>query len=174
MRAPSIVALLATTLVPAFGIAQTSKAPVADAFRDTESKFSKNLVAAAEAMPADKYNFKPTPAQMTFGQVVLHVAVDNDLACPGIGFMQAPQRDRLSPTDDKDKLVGLLKDTFALCDQVFGKVDDSKLGDQVSGFGVTWTQVGLMSERTEDWADHYSQMAIYLRLNGKLPPTARR
>jgi hypothetical protein len=181
MRASSIVAVLASTLVPALAFAQsssapaaTSNAPVADAFRETEGNMEKRLVAAAETMPADKYSFKPTPAQMTFGQVVLHVADDNDLACPGIGFVQAPQRDKLTPTDDKDKLVARLKDTFALCDQVFGKLDDSKLGSQVSGFGVTWTQIGLMSERTEDWADHYSQMAIYLRLNGKLPPTARR
>ncbi len=134
----------------------------------------KRLVAAAEEMPSDKYNFKPTAPQMTFGQVVLHVAADNDLACPGIGGMQAPERDKLTPTDDKDKLVARLKDTFALCDQVFAKLDDSKLGQEVTGFGVKWTQVALMSERTEDWADHYSQMAIYLRLNGHIPPTARR
>ncbi len=169
----TIIVLLATTLVPAFGLAQAN-APVADAFRTTENNMEKRLVAAAQEMPPDKYNFKPTPAQMTFGQVVLHVADDNDLACPGIGGMTAPQRDKLTPTDDKDKLVARLKDTFALCDQVFAKLNDSKLGQQVTGFGVTWTQVALMSERTEDWADHYSQMAIYLRLNGHIPPTARR
>lgn len=174
MRACSVVGFLATVLAPTLGLAQSPKTPVADAFKETETQFSKWLIAAAEAMPSDKYDFKPTPAQMTFGQVVLHVAKDNDLACPGIGFMQAPERDQLTPTDDKDKLVQRLKDTFALCDQVFGKLDDSKLGDEVTGFNIKWTQVGLMSERTEDWADHYSQMAIYLRLNGKLPPSARR
>lgn len=174
MRAPSIVALLATTFFPAFSLAQSSKTPVADAFRDAESTAAKELVAAAEAMPADKYNYKPTPAQMTFGQVVLHVAKDNDLACPGIGFMDAPQRETLTATDSKDKLIGLLKDTFATCDKVFGKLDDSRLGEQVTGFNAKWTQVGLMSERANDWADHYSQMAIYLRLNGQLPPTATR
>jgi hypothetical protein len=44
----------------------------------------------------------------------------------------------------------------------------------VTGFHIKWSQIGLMNERTNDWADHYSQMAIYLRLNGVLPPTARR
>src|SRR5215469_5888417 len=99
MRAPTIVLALATAALPALSVGRSAKSPVADAFRGTESKFAKNLVASAEEMPEDKYDFKPTPAQMTFGQVVLHVADDNDLACPGIGFMQAPQRDKLSPTD---------------------------------------------------------------------------
>jgi hypothetical protein len=39
---------------------------------------------------------------------------------------------------------------------------------------ITWTRIGLMSERTDDWADHYPQFAIYLRLSGLIPPTARR
>jgi hypothetical protein len=174
MRAPVFVALVATALVPAVALAQSSSAPVADAFRATEDHLEKWLIAAAEEMPADKYSFKPTPAQMTFGQVVLHVAEDNDYACPGIGFMNAPQRDQLAATDPKDKLVARLKDTFALCHQVFSKLDDSKLGSEVTGFDTKWSQIALMSERTEDWADHYSQMAIYMRLNGQLPPTARR
>lgn len=173
MRGLNAVVLLAITLTPALGFAQ-AKSPVADAFRDTERYLEKNLVAAAEEMPADKYGYKPTPAQMTFGQVVLHVAEDNDYACPGIGFMNAPEREKLTPTDDKDKLVARLKETFALCHQVFDHLDDSKLGDEVTGFNTKWTQIALMSERTDDWADHYSQMAIYLRLNGVLPPTARR
>jgi hypothetical protein len=172
MRTPSIVALLATAFLPNVGLAQP-KAPVADAFRDNYARFQKNLVASAEAMPADKYGYKPTPAQMTFAEVVLHVARDNDIACGPIGGMTAPARAKLSPTDDKAKLVARLRESFAMCDQAFAHLDDSDLGGQVSAFGVKWTRVGLMDERSEDWADHYSQFAIYLRLNGLLPPTAQ-
>jgi len=133
----------------------------------------KTIAAAAEAMPADKYGYKPTPAQMTFAEVVLHVAADNDEACPPIAGMKAPVRAKLTPTDDKAKLIARLRESFAFCDQSVEHLDDSNLSGQVSAFGVTWTRPALMMERIEDWADHYSQFAIYLRLNGLLPPTAR-
>ena len=172
MRIASTFAVLAAAFLPALGIAKP-KSPVADAFRDNKERMEKNLIAAAEEMPADKYGYKPTPAQMTFGEVVLHVAKDNDIACPPIAGKTAPDRAPLTASDDKDKLVARLRDTFAFCDESVAKLDDSDLGGQVSAFGYTWTRVGLMNERMEDWADHYSQFAIYLRLNNLLPPTAK-
>ena len=170
MISRSVVVLLGTVL-PAFAYAQS--APVADAYRHTLSRQTKNVVAAAEAMPADKYGFKPTAAQMTFGEVVLHVAGDNDEACAPIGGMTAPKRATLAPTDDKTKLIARLRESFALCDQAAAHLNDSDLNGKVSAFGEQVTRGALMFERNEDWADHYSQMAIYLRLNGVLPPTAR-
>ena len=51
--------------------------PVATALQSAALEAGRNLVESAEEMPADKYGFKPTPAQMSFGQVVLHVAGAN-------------------------------------------------------------------------------------------------
>jgi hypothetical protein len=167
----SIIAL-AVACPPTFGNAQSS-APVADAFRQNASRMERNLVAAAEEMPADKYGYKPTPAQMTFGEIVLHVARDNDEACPPIAGMKAPDRAKLTPSDDKAKLVARLRESFAFCDQSVAHLGDSNLGEEASAFGEKWTKPALMMERIEDWADHYSQFAIYLRVNGLLPPTAR-
>src|SRR5579859_2832018 len=126
MRIATPVLLLAGALLPAVVTAQPS-APVSDSFRRTLSRLEKNLVASAEAMPADKYGYKPTAAQMTFGEVVLHVAGDNDEACAPIGGIQAPKRANLAPTDDKAKLIARLRESFALCDQVAGKLDDAAL-----------------------------------------------
>jgi hypothetical protein len=171
MRIANTLTVLAVTCLSSLGRAQSS--PVADAFRDNAVRMGKTLAAAAEAMPAEKYGFKPTPAQMTFAEVVLHVAGDNDEACPPIAGMKAPARAKLTPTDDKAKLVARLRESFAFCSQSIAHLDDSNLRGQVSAFGVTWTRPALMMERIEDWADHYSQFAIYLRLNGLLPPTAK-
>ena len=76
MRIAGSFALLALASLPVVGAAQSS--PTADAFRRNIAHAEKNLVASAEEMPADKYSYKPTPAQMTFGEIVLHVADDND------------------------------------------------------------------------------------------------
>ena len=149
--------------------------PVAQAFRDNAREVGKNLMAAADSMPADKFSFKPTPAQMSFGQIMVHLAQGNDYLCGAIAGQQAPQRTKVSPTDSKATLVARLKETFAFCDQALANVDDSKLGEAIPFFGGhTRTRAEIMTITTGDWADHYSQVAIYMRLNGLLPPTARR
>ncbi|HXE60225.1 MAG TPA: DinB family protein [Gemmatimonadaceae bacterium] len=172
MRVRICLAGLAAALAPGLAMAQSN--PVSDAFRDHASSIGKNLVAAAEAMPADKYSFKPTPAQMSFGQILVHLSQGNDYLCGAIGGEKAPTRSKVAATDSKDTLVARLKETFAFCDQVLAKVDDSKLGEQLPFFGgKTRSRAAVMTLTTGDWADHYSQSAIYLRLNGVLPPTAK-
>jgi mannose/cellobiose epimerase-like protein (N-acyl-D-glucosamine 2-epimerase family) len=59
-------------------LAAQSTTPVADAFRDNAKSEGKNLIAAAEQFPADKFGFKPTPAQMSFGEIVMHLSQGND------------------------------------------------------------------------------------------------
>jgi hypothetical protein len=163
----------AVALLPRLVAAQS--APVAEAFRDNAGKVGKNLMAAADEMPADKYGYKPTPAQMSFGEIVDHLSQGNDYLCGSISGMKAPTRSKVGPTDSKDALVARLKDTFAFCDKALAGLDDSKLGEQLPFFGgKTKTRASVMTLTTGDWADHYSQSAIYLRLNGLLPPTAKK
>ena len=165
--------VLALSLVPCIAAAQGS--PVADAFRHNAQQVGKNLVAAAEEMPADKYSFKPTPQQMSFADVVVHLAEGNDYLCGTIAGTKAPTRGKVEASASKDALVARLKETFAFCDQSLASLDDSKLGEQLPFFGgKPWARAAVMTLTTGDWADHYSQAAIYLRLNGELPPTARK
>ena len=54
-------------------------------------------------------------------------------------------------------------------------MEDSRLGDSIPFFGGRKvTRAAAMLALADDWADHYSQVAIYLRLNGLLPPTAKK
>lgn len=164
---------LVLSLFPVVALAQN--APVAEAFRQNAQRVGKNLIAAAEEMPADKYSFRPTPAQMSFAQVVLHLAEGNDYLCGTIGGRKAPARSKLDTTASKQALVSRLRETFAFCDQALASLDDSKLADELPFFGGRpMSRAGIMTVTTADWADHYSQAAIYLRLNGLLPPTAKR
>ena len=173
MRLRHSAASLALALLPAIAAAQN--APVSTAFKDNAKEAGKNLIAAAETMPADKYSFKPTPAQMSFGDIVVHLAQGNDFLCGAIGGSKAPQRAKIAATASKDSLVARLKETFAFCDQALASVDDSKLGEQIPFFGgKPYSRAAIMTITTGDWADHYSQSAIYLRLNGQLPPTAKK
>lgn len=170
-RANLLVLILAAS--PVLAAAQ-APSPVAAAFRDDESSKAKNLVAAAEEMPAENFGFKATPASMSFAQVVLHLAQGNDYLCGTIGGVKAPSRPAVSDTAAKAVLVARLKDTFAFCETALAALDDSKLGESLSVFGRTMSRAAIMTITTGDWADHYSQASVYLRLNGHLPPTAKK
>jgi hypothetical protein len=150
-------------------------APVTDAFRDVTGRFARNLVAAAEEMPAGKYGFKPTPPQMSFGEVIGHLAQGNDYFCSKIGGVEAPKRPELAKGAGKDQWIARLKETFQFCESALAKTDDSNLSGKVPFFGDTEiTRAAAMLAAAEDWGSHYSQLAIYLRLNGLLPPTAKK
>jgi len=161
-------------LLPGVMAAQQAN-PVADAFRDNAKQEGKNLMAAAEEFPADKFSFKPTPAQMSFGAIVVHLTEGNDYLCGSIGGVKAPTRTKVDADDAKPALIARLKETFAFCDQALAPLTDANLAEQLPFFGGRkMSRAGIMTVTTADWADHYSQSAIYLRLNGLLPPTAKK
>ncbi len=168
---PGTVAAQAATTAAAASPAS----PVADAFRQMEQRFSRLLVAAAEAMPAEKYNYRPTPQQMSFAQIQVHLATEgNDDLCGKLTGTALPQRAAVDTTATKEQLVARLKETFGFCESVLGKLDDSKLSTPIQLFGPNpFSQASAILITVGDWADHYSQEANYLRLNGILPPSAR-
>jgi uncharacterized damage-inducible protein DinB len=168
----------ALLLLAASATAQTTPAqtnPVSSALRDIFPGRQKNTVAAVEAMPADKFNFTPSAGQMTFGHLVAHMVESNNLFCSKAAAVPAPKADEAKDTDSKDKLVASLKASFDFCSEALGKMEDSKLAETTEGFGgkqVTraWFSMVLASS----WADHYAEASQYLRLNGVLPPTAKK
>jgi len=175
-----ILATLASMLLAAVGgaqqapLAQPETNPVSNSVRKSLERQAKNMVAAVEEMPADKFSFRPTPAQITFGHLVMHMAGSNNFLCSKISGNPAPPDDKLTETDPKEKLVSALKSSFDYCTQTLAKVDDSNLGEQLTFFGGrTISRAGAMIALTNDFADHYSGAAMYLRLNGLLPPTAQ-
>lgn len=148
--------------------------PVAAAARQLLERQSKNLVAAAEEMPSEKYDFRPTPPQMTFARLVLHTAESNDFLCSKISDTPEPQAAKLSDTDPKEKLVQALKSSFDYCATALAPLEDSKLADTITFLGGRQVSRALaLFALTNDWADHYGAAATYLRLNGLLPPTAQ-
>jgi len=174
--AVALLPSLAVAQAPAHPTAPAQQAnPVATAFRANAAQMAKNLTAAADEMPADKFSFKPTPAQMSFGDIVVHLSQGNDYLCGAISGTKAPTRAKVAATDSKPALIARLRETFDFCTQALANMDDSKLSEELPFFGGrTMSRAGVMFVTVGDWADHYSQSAIYLRLNGLLPPTAKK
>ena len=152
-----------------------AKNPVSSVLREILPRQQKNLVAAVEEMPADQYSFKPTPAQMSFGHLVAHMIGANFELCAKVGDMAPPPMHEAKETDGKDKLVAQLKSSFDYCAAAVAKADDSKLSDTVDLYGgKQGPRAFVYFALTNDWADHYSAAAMYLRLKGLLPPTAKK
>ncbi len=174
--AAAILMLLA--VVPALsGQASQSATPVANpvvtTVRQMEGRFAKNLTGAADEMPADKYTYRPTPEQLTFAHLIVHSTESNNALCAAVAG-EKPSELKLSETDSKDTLSKALKDSFAYCEQVLAKADDSTLGQTFTLGSQTGTRASALIRLVAGWSDHYSAAAMYLRLNNLLPPSAKK
>jgi uncharacterized damage-inducible protein DinB len=166
---------LAVWLLSAAALAQQSKNPVTDVLRESLAGRQKNTVAAIAEMPADKFGFKPTPDQMSFGHLATHIVEANYFFCAKVGDVPQPKLEELPETAAKEKLVAAVTASFDFCGTALSKAEDAKLGDPIQDFGGktrprAWAALALAGS----WADHYGAAAMYLRQNGLLPPTAQK
>lgn len=172
-----LIVFAVLAFVPFAASAQEASAgsnPVTDSVKAMVTQHAKAIIAAAEEMPADKYSYKPTAGQITFGHLIMHLAESNMHLCAAIAGTKPPEGEQLSEADPKDKLVTALKNSFDYCSGVLDKTDDSKLNEMVPGFRGSVPRARIMITLVADLYDHYSAEAAYLRLNGMLPPTAQR
>jgi uncharacterized damage-inducible protein DinB len=157
---------------PASGAA--IKDPVTAAVRMILPNRQKNILAAIDAMPADKFGYKPTPDQMTFGHLVVHIIESNNGMCAKAADVPAPKTEEVKDTDPKDKLAAAAKASFDFCADAVSKMSDAKLGDNITIFGSTQGPRSMaVFFMAGGWADHYGAAAMYLRLNNIVPPSAQ-
>jgi hypothetical protein len=149
------------------------KNPVMTVLRTIQPRQQKNILAAIDAMPADKFGYKPTPDQISFGHLVVHITESNNGMCSKIADIAAPKVEELKETDPKDKLLAAAKASFDYCTTALANVDDSKLGDNLDFGRFQGPRAMAVFFLAGGWSDHYGAAAMYLRLNGILPPTAQ-
>jgi uncharacterized damage-inducible protein DinB len=167
--------LTAVILFAASAAIAQIKNPVSTGLREILPARQKNIVAAAEAMPADKYSYKPTADQMTFGHLSAHIIEANYLFCSKVAAIDAPKVEEAKDTDSKDKLIAAMKASFDFCTEALSKMDDSKLGEMTDAMGGQQaSRARLALALAGSWADHYGAQAMYLRLNGIMPPSAKK
>ena len=157
--------------------------PITTVFRGRTMILQKNLAQAFDSIPEAKFSYKPTPAQLTIGYIAQHLASDNYIFCNVFGDMKATRAaadtttaDSVKATWPKETLVTKLKESFTFCESAFEQLNDAKLADQVTmtfnGQSRSITRALMVLGHALDMADHYSQLANYMRLNNILPPTA--
>jgi hypothetical protein len=104
---------------------------------------------------------------------VVHIIESNNGGCARLADVPAPKVEEFKETDPKDKLLAAARASFDFCSSALGNMDDSKLGDTVDFGRLQGPRVMAAFFLTGGWADHYGAAAMYLRLNGILPPSAQ-
>ena len=135
-------------------------------------------LAVAQAMPADQYNFRPNPEEMTFGQLMVHIGAANYSVCAIASGTKRPDepakvaawRKDNKLDIDKDTAVEYLTTTFGFCSQAIGSMTPEKLdavvgpaNRQMTGFEWLWSYF-------THTAHHRGQAEVYLRIKGIKPP----
>jgi hypothetical protein len=144
----------------------------------------REIVGLAEAMPADKYGFRPTAGEFknvrTFSQQMTHIAaVLNGISAGALGEKNPSEmgKDENGPASiaDKAAAVKYLKDAFAYAHKAASAVTSSNAMDLLpSPFGNGKTsRINLVTELMWHSFDHYGQAVVYARMNGIVPPASR-
>ncbi len=141
------------------------------------------MMGIADAMPEDQFDYASTPEQRTFGEQILHVAGGNVML---MGFLGAeasgPSVDRRNQrtfgytVTSKADILQALSDSFDYGAAALREFDDDSLLERVAGppFLGEPSRVRLVYFVIGHAWDIYGQMAVYLRLNGVVPPASRR
>lgn len=145
---------------------------------------------AAEAMPAEKYGFRPSegmfkaerpdygPSEVrTFGELIKHVACANFAFAAEMDGKTPPARcDMGGPSTAKTKgeLLVYLRDSFGALKKSIGAINPKNMFDPIEGpYAGPTTRLRLAGVVIWHAADHYGQMSVYLRLNAIVPPASR-
>src|SRR6202453_910120 len=144
---------------------------------DSWNDIGRKLVAMAEDFPEDKYNFKPTPAQRTFAEQLLHAANANYFFTnPAMGkAMPAEEDPKRDQFKSKADIVAFVKKAYADGAAAIKAKGDKGMNDLlVDPFAHQQVRVLDMAYGfIEHSGEHYGQLVVYYRLSGLVPPESR-
>jgi uncharacterized damage-inducible protein DinB len=134
-----------------------------------EDKFTR----LAEAIPADKFNWRPNPDVRSFAEVFLHVSAANYNLYKLVGTPPPANLDLKTlekSTTDKAKVIATLKDSFAHAKAAIKAMPDADLDKSLDWFGGKNTQRGILLFIVRHAAEHLGQSIAYARFAGIVPP----
>jgi uncharacterized damage-inducible protein DinB len=146
----------------------------------------KEVIEAAEAMPADKFDFSPEKLNVagsdykgvrTFGEQLKHIAASNYLIWSPITGEKPPDtvNDGKGPDNMKAKpeIIKYLKESFAFGHKAVATLNPSNLVEPITRKNGPTTRLFLATFAAAHAFDHYGQLVEYLRMNGIVPPASR-
>jgi len=121
----------------------------------------RNLESSADVMPAEKYGYRLTDGQMTFGEWLIHSAQRNYSDC---GILKSETAPSLATLKSKDEIAKALKDSFAYCAPAVEQADEAKI---LASPQMTNAFLHITIHNNEI----YGNIVGYLRSSGIVPPS---
>ena len=142
---------------------------------------AKKIIALAEAVPEDKYSWRPGEGVRSVSEVFMHIAGANYLLPTFIGvkadgfegrqgFQKMQQMEKIT---GKTKIVEQLKKSFDHARHAIRSTKDSELDKSVDFFGNKTTYRGLLNILASHCHEHLGQSIAYARINKIVPPWSR-
>ena len=183
--ATTLVALGAALLAPAVH-AQTvpdtaSAAAVRQQFLTDLDTLQAKFIALAEAIPAEKYSWRPMTGVRSVGEVFKHVASEYFTFAPvSFGATRSPLIPRtkegfaaFEAASSKEEALKQLRDGFAIARQSIGGLDAASLAGTKKIFGGDHTIIETSSAVSDDLHEHLGQLIAYSRMIGVVPPWSK-
>jgi uncharacterized damage-inducible protein DinB len=175
-----LLATVALSSSPLFAQDQSQPKTVSDSINLVWKQVSADFIALAEAMPEEKWNFKPAQGAFkdvrTFAEQVKHVACGNEAWAKKIGGEAPPERCDLggpNPAKTKAEILHYLRDSFGMMDKVVAGTTSENLLHQNGGPYWGPNRLSALSAALWHVSDHYGQLVLYLRMNGITPPASK-
>jgi hypothetical protein len=178
---------IAMTLVAGFVLLNSGMAQEAPAAKTIPASMNymwkmveKDFTGLADAMPADKWSFKPTQGAFaearTFAEQVKHVACGNEAWAKKLAGEKPPERCDVggpNPAKTKPEIMAYLRESFAMMDREIEKTGPENLLTAVKGPYAGSNRLEIMTSALWHASDHYGQLVEYARMNGVVPPASR-
>lgn len=140
----------------------------------------KEFTDLADAMPEEKWNFKPTQGAFngarTFAEQVKHVACGNEAWAKKLAGEKTPERCDLggpNPAKTKAQIMAYLRETFGMMDRQIASTSMENLLSAVKGPYAGDNRLEALTAALWHVSDHYGQLVEYARMNGVVPPASR-
>jgi len=187
MKLHALASAVVLVLVSTAAFAQDSKTPQASTSKGEQAspanpfstynkifyaRMKTILVSSAEKMPEENYNFKPTEAVRSYGQIVGHVAdAQYNFCSMALGENNPGLKIEQTKTSKAD-LVAALKDALAYCDKAYDTATDASGTQTVKMFGMDMPKFGVLNINNAHDMEHYGNLVTYMRLKNIVPPTS--
>jgi uncharacterized damage-inducible protein DinB len=130
------------------------------------------LLRSADKMSEENYNFKPTDAVRSYGQILGHLADAQYLFCSiALGEKNPALKIEQTKTSKAD-LIAALKDAVAYCNKAYDGMTDASGAQMVQLFGGDTPKLDVLTVNNMHNMEHYGNLVTYMRLKNIVPPTS--
>jgi uncharacterized damage-inducible protein DinB len=151
----------------------SAQSSVAEQLREQWTSSRRQMVRIAEAMPADKYSYQPTPEVRSFGEILAHVAGEGLMEMEAVGGVAQPgSPERFSSLRGRAEILRALSEYFDYGATVLARMTDQQALELVSLRSSQSPRWLIVMQTIGHNKEHYGNLVTYLRLNGIVPPAS--